>query len=216
MPETQRWLSLIGICNTLQTNPKHIQWLVKQGFLEYIPDRSNKNQGSRYLDPTPQYADRLRLAEVIYRRRFPLPADIDIDSKAIFTSAELAVLMGWTPNYTDKFLFTHKPPCVKIGGGKTGGLRLFSAKTIRELIWRRKGRKVSAQKSPFLISELLEFFQKRMADDDVPTDAQFADDERLQKKLTRLLKMPSPQREEALREFLAKVELAKEISKRSL
>lgn len=208
----QRWLSLDGICNVLQTNQYHILWLVKQGYLETLP--ATKTAGARYLDPTPQYAERLRLAEMIYGRRHPLPAGFDISEKALFTKNEIAAIVGWTEGYTVKWLHLHKTPSVKCGHRKTG-LCLYTSKTVREILRRRSGRKESSwQRAPFLIRELVEYFLKHQTDDgeDVPTDKQFAEDDLFQKKLKRILKMKSPAKEQALQELLAKTELAKQVA----
>ena len=213
MPETmQRWLSLTGICDVLQTSPRHIEWLVKNRFLEKIPAHPRKG-GARYLDPTPEYAVRLRLTEMIYGRRVPLPAWFDYSEKALFTKNEIAVICGWTEMYVVKYLHQHKVPAIKCGHPKTG-LCLYTAKTVRDILWRKSGKRFGPQKGPFLLSELIAWFWKHQADagEDIPTDRQFLDDARLQKKLERILKMKSPQREQALRDMLAKVGLAKTTS----
>lgn len=206
----QRWLSLDGICSVLQTNRTHIFWLVKQGYLETIPPA--KGSGARYLDPTPQYAERLRLAEMIYRRRHLLPTGFDLSEKALFTKSEIAAIVGWTEKYTVKWLREHKIPFIKCGNRKTG-LCLYTPKAVREILWRRSGRKeFSKQRAPFLIRELIEYFLKHHSDngEDIPTDKQFMEDDLFQRKLNRILKMKSPQKEAALRELWSKVELAKQ------
>jgi hypothetical protein len=208
---TQTWLSLDGICNVLRTTRPHIQWLVKNNYLEMIPGHKPGFHNGRFLDPTPMYAERLRVAEMIYRRRNPLPADMDLSEKAIFTRAEIAAVLGWSEQYAVVYLKKKKVPAVKIGGGRTGGLKLYTAKTVRELLWRRNGRKTSAQRAPFLIQELIDWFLKHesAAAEGVPTDAAFAEDDLFQKKLRAILKMPEGQKQRAMRELWEKVELAK-------
>jgi len=208
----QAWLSLDGICNVLQTSVSHIRWLVSHNYLETLPGSKPGIQNARFLDPTPAYADRLRTTEMIYQRRVPLPADMDMSGKAIFTRAEMAVILGWTDNYARGYLKDNEVPCVKIGKIKHGGLNLYTAQTLRSLLWRRRGRKLSKQKAPFLISDLIEWFLKQDAIeiDGIPTDAEFAEDALFQKKLKMILKMPSPQKEAAMRELWSKVELAKQ------
>jgi len=208
-----RWLSMSGICSLLSTTPDHIWWLVKNGYLESIPGKAPKQRtDARFLDPSPAYADKLRTTEMIYRRRFPLPSDMDIDSKCIFTRSEVALLMGWTQPYAEKYLMQNKIPHVKIGTARTGGLCLYSAKTIRQMLWKKQGRSLTAQRAPFLIPELVELFRKKPAEDDSPTDSQILEDERLQKKLSRLLKLPAKEKEAAIRAFWSKVQVAKDVA----
>ena len=200
MEPQPRWLSLQGICKVLDTTEDHVRWLVDNGYLEKLPGPK-----PRYLDPTPHYADRLRLAEAIYRRRNPIPDAIDLDSKAIFTVAEIAGLLGTTLNYTRLLLFRQKYPCVKMKG-KTG-LRLYTAQTVREIVWRREGRKLSPHKCPVLIPELIRFFHQHQ--EDIPTDQALAQDDNLKRKLERIMKMPEPRRAAALKDLLDKTGLVK-------
>ena len=62
-----------------------------------------------------------------------------------------------------------------------------------------------------LLSEIIDFFRRFQAAEEsiVPTDAQFTADEQLQKKITWMLKQP--QREVMLKDFLEKMELAKQV-----
>lgn len=208
----QTWLSLTGICNVLKTNERHIRWLVKNGYLEMLPGKQYGFAHGRFLDPTPGYAERLRLAAIIHHKRVPLPEEIDLSEKAIFTRAEIAAILGWTDQYARQYLKEHDLPSVKLGRVKHGGLRLYTAKTVRELLWRRQGRKTSAQRAPFLITDLIDWFHKQTASEAaiVPTDAELAEDEVMQKKLAAILRMRSPLRERAMRELWEKVELARQ------
>lgn len=207
----QLWLSLDGICNTLKTTRPHVKWLVANNYLEMIPGPKKGFDGSRFLDPTPAYADRLRLAEMIYQRRVPLPADMDLSEKAILTRSEIATILGWTDNYAQRYLKDNKVASVKIGALKHGGVRLYTVMAVRQMLWRRQGRKTSAQRSPFLITELIDFFLKHAAEaaDGIPTDADLAEDDVFQKKLRAVLKMPAGKKEAAMRELWQKVETAK-------
>jgi hypothetical protein len=204
----QRWLNLNAICERLQTTPPHIQFLVKNGFLESIP--GTKKQGARYLDPTDKYAERLRVTEIIYARKNPVTLEGDISEKALFTKNEIAAITGWSHLYTVKYLHQHKVPAIKCGNQKTG-LCLYTAKTVREILWRRSGRRLSPQRAPFLIEELVAFFRK-MPEDDIPTDVQLEQDDRLRKKMERMLKLPSPQKEQALQDLMAKTVLARQVA----
>jgi len=211
MPEV-RWLSLSGICSVLCTTPDHIWWLVKNGYLESIPGKAPKQKSdARFLDPSAAFAERLRTTEMIYQRRYPLPSDMDIDSKCIFSRPEVALLMGWTEAYARKYLLRNKIPHVKIGDKRTGGLCLYSAKTIRQMIWKKQGRSLTAQRTPFLIPELVELFRRQPVESDFHTDQQVAEDAVLEKKLSRLLKLPREKKEAAIREFWSKVSISKEV-----
>jgi hypothetical protein len=141
---------------------------------------------------------------MIYRRRVKLPDELGADAKAIFTVAEIAEILGWTLGYTRKFVALKKLPCVKIGGGRRGGIKLYSAKTVRELAWRRSGRSVSAQRAPFLIPELVELFLKSQSELDaiIPADGEFSDDDLLAKKMRRLSKARIDKREAMLADFM--------------
>lgn len=131
----------------------------------------------------------------------------DVDEKGLFTRAELAQILGWSDQYAVHYLKQNKIATVKL----ESGLNLYSAKTIRELLWRRNGRKVSQQRAPFLIAELIEWFlqQTAAAESDTPTDADFAADDRFQKKLRAILRMPPAVRTAAMKEFWEKADLAK-------
>jgi hypothetical protein len=210
----QRWLYLTEICNLLLTTPAHIKWLTKHNYLEMLPGTHNEGfTGCRFLDPTPEYAERLRTNELIYGKRRPMPIDMDLPSKAIFTAMEVSVILGVDSDYTKNYLHKHKVPCLKVGKGN--GIHLYSALAIRQLLWKRerRTRRTSKQKSLFLLSELIAWFREYKTTEDalMPTDQQFEEDDRFQKKLKRLLQLPSPQKEAAMRELLDKVELAKTV-----
>jgi hypothetical protein len=209
MENTQRWLSLTGICTTLGIGHEHAKWMAKQGFLTVMwGDRRKTFTQARYLDPTPEYAAKLKLGEALYGRLHPIPYDLDM--KAMLTTREVAEIMGWTMKYAKQYLWKKDVPSVKVGQHQ-----LYSILTVRKLLWKRNGRSasLSKQKSPFLIRELIEFFLKTTAADEqeVPTDAQFAEDELMQRKLTRMAKLKSPERELAMKQFMDKMELAKSL-----
>jgi hypothetical protein len=208
----QRWLSLDGICTVLQTTHKHVLWLAKNGHLEVLWGNGSRKQiDARFLDPTPKYAERLRLAEMIYMRRYPVDEDFDLPTAALFTKRELAQIMGWTIGYARKFFAMNRDiPSIKVAGN----LVLYPASTIRDLIWLRRDRTLSKQKAPFLLKELIAWFVKFQAaeEEEVPTDLEFQEDDLLHRKLTRLSKLPSPEREVAMRDFYDKVALAKQVA----
>lgn len=202
----QRWLSMTGICTTLGIDEDSIRGLVKEGFLVRI---GGGRASSRYLDPTPEYAERLRLAHLYHIQK--LTEVPDLPAKALISCAELSQLAGWSEQYTWKYISKHKVPKIKMGR-----YTLFTVETVRDILWKRGGRKIAAAKNPFLLADLVEWFKLYQAseDADVPTDADIAADERFQRKMVRIAKMPSLQRDAAMVDLLQKVELAKTISHR--
>ena len=214
MPNEQRWLSLTGICNVLLTTPQHIRWLVNNNYLEMIPGNLGF-KSARFLDPTPAYADKLKITELIYNRRCPWPGEMDLEGKALFTKAEIAALLGISPIAMNSYLIAHKVPCIKTDTNKRTALRFYTTKTVRSLIWQRqKTRTTSKQQSPFLLEELIQFFMTAQAEAEAttPTDLDFKQDDILYKKMAKLLKMPSPEKEVAVRDLWDKVEIAKKIA----
>lgn len=205
----QRWLSLTGICDVLKTNEKHIWWLVKNGHLEHLPGKGNERRsGARFLDPTPQYAERLRIGEIIYKRRVPLPTEFqDVSEAALLSVREIAEIMGWHLSTARNYFKEHSCPCIK---GK-GRQYLYMVGTVRDMLWARQGRALSKQRSPFLLARMIEFFAEYQTKEsaDVPTDAEYAADDEIQRKLAKIVKLPSPEREIAMRDFHSKVNLAK-------
>lgn len=200
------WLSLTGICTTLNISHKHAIWLAKRGFLPCIRGRNGAVWiEARFLDPTPEYAEKLRLGEALYGRLYPVPVDLEL--AGLLTIREVAEIMGWKINYARQFAYKGKiGPVVKIGITE-----FYSIKDVRKIYWKRRGRGLSKQASPFLVRELIDYFLKTTAEaeSEVPSDAQFAEDEILQRKLVRMSKLKSPEREAAFAEFYRKVALAK-------
>ena len=213
----QRWLSLDGICDTLGITCSHALWLARKGILAYIPSNMG-NKNVRFLDPTPEYAQKLILAEAIYGRLFPIPKDLEL--AGLLTSREISVIMGWTIEYTKIYLWRNKVPFISVGrrkGNRDGGAvhKLYSVRTIRDILWKRQGRKEAAKgrNRVFLLKELLAFFGKYQTaeNEEVPTDEMFREDDLLMRKLTRLLRSKDPK---ALRDFYDKLAVAKEVVKR--
>lgn len=198
----QRWLSLSGICTTLGFSKGQIGHLVRIKALVTIGFGKDK----RYLDPTPEYRERLRIGEALYGRLYPIP--IDLNLTALLTLREMAQILGLTLKYMEKRVYQDKIPSVK-----AGMYNLYTVETVRDLLWRRSGRKRHKQLAPFVIYELIEWFRKETAaaEEEVPTDAQFQADELLKRKLTRMARMKSPERELAFKDFYEKVMLAKSV-----
>ena len=203
MPDLpQRWLSLSGISSVLNLTPSQVKTLHKQKLLVRI---GNRPQEHRYLDPTPEYAERLRLAAVMLSKN----PEVNIDLPLIFllTVREVAEIMGWSLKHARSYLAEKKIPCY----AAKNRAKLYSVSTLRDMIFRRQGRHLAKQKAPFLLKEILAFQKRFQAAEEaiVPTDAMFADDAALQKKITWLMRQKSPEREVMLADFIEKLELAK-------
>lgn len=206
----QRWLSLTGICTTLNISHNHAKWLAKKGVLSYIPGRrGNEWREARFLDPTPEYQAKLKLGEALYGRLSPVPTDLDLCG--MLTIREVAQVLGWSLKYARKFSRKRKLPAVRVGNTD-----LYSMTTVRRLVWMRSGRTQAAtkQQGMFLLRELIDFFLKETAaaEQGTPTDADFAEDSILQRKLIRMSKLKSPERELAFQDFYRKFELARQVA----
>lgn len=202
---TERWLSLRQISEVLDTTRNNVRWLTKHGYLETLP--GSEKTGTRYLDPGPKYAERLRISEMLYGRRHPLT--IDLSEKALYTKAEIAYLCGVTEKYMALWLFRNKVKSIKCGKHRAG-LCVYTPQMVREILWKRSGA-TQTSRAPLLMPELVAYFLKHQNETAV-TDKQFSDDDALMKKMRRILKMKSPQKEAAMKELWAKVELAKQVS----
>ena len=203
MPDIpQRWLSISGLSTVLNLTPTQIKTLYKQKLLVRIGKRPNEY---RYLDPTPEYAERLRLAAVMLSKDDTI--SINLPLTFLITKREIAEIMGWSLRKTRRFIEDNKMPSYKAANNS----RLFSVSTVRDFIWKRNGRRLSKQMSPVLIADLIHFFRRFQAAEEaiVPTDAAFAADAELQKKITWMMKQPN--REVLLADFISKMELAKQI-----
>jgi hypothetical protein len=201
----QRWLSLSGICTTLNLQPRQIKSLYNHKLLVRIGKTAEE---FRYLDPTPEYAERLRLAAVMLSKN-PV-VNIDLPMTFLLTIREIAEIMGWDQRKTTRILEENKVPCWK----SANRARLFSVTVVRDLIWRRNGRKLSKQKAPMLLSDIIAF-AKRFIDSEtalMPTDEAFKADEELQRKLAWVMRQKSPEREAMLADLCDKLELAKQVA----
>jgi hypothetical protein len=211
----QRWLSLDGLCTILKMNRKQVLWLAKQGFIPVIWGRGRRKiRDARFLDPTPEYAQKLILGEAAYGRMFPVPKTLALTG--LLSVAEVAEIMGWTVKYAQYFLiYRYKVPSIKLGekrskGSNVGLCNLYTVQAIRNVLWKRGGRKHGQYRGPFLLEDLIKFFRSYYAKEceEVPTDAQFAEDDLLQRKLARLVEMDNPA---AMQSFYDKVALAKKV-----
>ena len=206
MPDIpQRWLSLSGICTTLNLGPAQVKNLYRNKLLVRI----GKNPADyRYLDPTPEYAERLRLAAVMLSKRSDVP--IDLPLTFLLTIREVAEIMNWSLRHARDFLEDNKVPCFK----SANRARLYSVSVVRDFLWRRNGRKLAGKIAPMLLSELISFAQRFIDSETalMPTDEQFKADEELQRKLAWIMRQKSPQRETMLADLMAKLELAKQVT----
>jgi hypothetical protein len=202
--DDSQWLTLSGICSRLSLTPRNIRYLVRHGYIGEMKSGPSRSD-SRYLDPTPEYAAKLRLGETLYKRNFPLPEDLDL--APLLTLREIAAIMGWTMKGV-----RNKNDRGRLGKGvKVGQYRLYSVQVVRDLLWQRRGRRHSKQRDPFLLDELIQFFWKyyEQESSEVPTDLEFSQDEKLQRKLKRMMRMPAAERDAAMRQLLERMGVAR-------
>lgn len=204
----QRWLSADGICTLLSINREMLNQWVKMKYLVRIGSKYS-NQ-ARYLDPGPEYAEQLRLGKILHHKGATVPIDLSLTT--LLTVAEIAEITGLTLKYVKHMLWQKKTPGYRNGARAV----LYSVTTVRDLLWKRNKRKLSKQKSPVLVEDLIRFFWRFQASQDalMPTDEQFEKDDMLARKIQLMLKLPSPQREIAVKEFMAKMDLAKQFTDR--
>jgi len=185
-------------------SPGAIKRMVKERFLVKI----GSGERARYLDPTPEYAERLRLGQILHGKILDIP--VDLDMKALLSLREVAIVMGITLKYASKLVYAKK----QLKPMKVGRLNLFLIEDVRDLMWRRGDRELSKQVSPFLITDLVDWFLKetRELEEVIPDDDAVLEDRQIRKKLVALSKKPSPLREMAIKEFMEQVRLAKTVA----
>ena len=207
MPDLpQRWLTADSICTLLNINRETLRAWVRKKYLVRIGDA----QKTRYLDPGPEYAERLRLGEILHTKTEFKDIGKDISLVNLITAQEFAEIMGWPLKRAKKVLYERKTPGFK----KPRYTALYPVSEIRKIVWRYNRRKKASERSPLLLSEIIDFFRRYQAEQDAltPTDSQFEKDDILKKKLEVLMKMPSPQREAAVADFMERMELAKSVT----
>jgi transcriptional regulator with XRE-family HTH domain len=205
--EPQQWLSLSGICDKLRLSPYQVKTLAKKGCLAIIKGKTRV--ADRFLEPTPEYREQLRLGAIIHQRHFPVPAGLS--EKALLTQAECAELLGMTQPMMSRYMKQYAAPSIRVDPVHY----LYSPMVVREAMLKRRDggrywqdkKTISAQKSPFLIPELVEFFRSRLSEEvsGIPTDKEFLADESIQKRLSMIV----TQSQKA--DFAQKVKLAQEI-----
>jgi hypothetical protein len=196
--QEQIWLSLSGLCDKLRLTPGQVRTLVKKGCLATI----GKQASLRFLDPTPEYREQLRMGAIIHQRHFPVSAGLS--EKGLLTAGECAELLGMSKKRMNSYLHKNKiAPTVKFD--KTHFL--YSVSTVREIMLKRSQRKLSKQKASFFLPEIIELFRSRLSDELslIPTDKEFLADERLQQRLSLIVT------ESQKADFARKVKLAREI-----
>ena len=195
----QTWLSLSGMCDRLRLTPTQVRTLAKKGCLAVIGGKGNVDK--RYLDPTPEYREQLRLGAMIHQRAYPVPAGIT--EKALLTNSECGEIIGMSTQMMNRYLTRNSIPSIKV----TKALFLYPPTVVREAMLKRAKKSVSRQKSLFLISELVDYFKNRFTAELslIPTDKEFADDERLQLRLSQIVT------EAQKSDFAKKVKLAQAI-----
>jgi hypothetical protein len=195
----QNWLSLSGICDRLRLSPVQIRQLTKKGCLAVLKGRSNVE--ARYLDPTPEYVEQLRLGAMIHMKVYPLPSGLN--EKALLTKAECTELLGMSPRMMERYLQRHATPVVRVNKK----LFLYSPEFVRETMLKRSKRSLSKQLAPYLLSDMISLFRSRLSAELslIPTDKEFAADEALQKRLSLIVT------ESQKADFARKVKLAQEV-----
>jgi hypothetical protein len=199
-----RWLTLDMMASLLRVSPSYVKTLTKEGFLVTI----GKADRTRWLDPGPAYAEKLRLAAVMHGDRMHVPPDIC--EIALLSLREVSVLCGWTLAYARWYMKTHKDiPRFNINPR----LSLYSIKTVREILWRRQGRLHCKQRSPFLIQELIDWVKAEHEKElqDIPTDAEYAADDKMMRKLMKIVEKDARDQASAKNDLATKIELAKRI-----
>lgn len=195
----QTWLSFSGICDRLRLPAPAVRQLVRKGCLAVMGKQGTPQ--ARYLDPTPEYREQLRLGAIIHQRHFPLPGDLS--EKALLTKRECAVLLGMSDKMMERYVQRHCLPSVRVNKCQF----LYSPMVVREAMLKRSKRTQSRQRAPFLLSEMIEFFRSRLSDEVslIPTDKEFVTDDKLQRRLAMIVT------EAQKADFAQKVKLAQEI-----
>ena len=195
----QTWLSLSGLCDKLRLPPYTVRQLAKKGCLAVIGKQGTTQ--ARYLDPTPEYVEQLRLGAILHQRHFPVPAGLS--EKALLTNSECGAILGMSLKMMNRYLTRHHIPSIKV----SKVLFLYSPAVVREALLKRTKGVLNRQKSPFLIAELVELFRARLSAEVslIPSDKEFAADERLQQRLSMIVT------ESQKADFAQKVKLASEI-----
>ena len=193
------WLSLSGICDKLRLSPAQIRQLVKKGCLAVLKGKSSVE--ARYLDPTPEYVEQLRLGAIIHQKHFPVPAGLT--EKALLTKGECAELLGLSARMMERYLQRHTVPSIRVDKKHF----LYSPLVVREAMLKRSKKTLSKQKSAYLLADMISLFRSRLTAELslIPTDKEFAADEALQRRLSLIVT------ESQKADFARKVKLAQEI-----
>jgi DNA-binding CsgD family transcriptional regulator len=201
----QRWLNIHGICAVLGMSENMIRTLVRKRQLVKITTK----QVSRFLDPTPEYQEQLRLGQNFFIREHE--AELRFSAANILTQAEIARVLNINFRTVSDYMIDNKIPGHTITHGAKR-YKVYSVETVRNMIWKRNRRGKGARGAgPFLLKDIIEFFLRYQATEDkfMPTDEQFDTDDFMRRKIARMMHMKSPQRELAFNAFIADVELAK-------
>jgi hypothetical protein len=193
----QTWLSLSGICDKLRLSTGQVRTLVKKGCLATI----GKQAALRFLDPTPEYVEQLRLGAIIHQKHFPVPAGLT--EKALLTKGECAELLGLSARMMERYLYRHTVPSIRVDKKHF----LYSPLVVREAMLKRSKKTLSKQKSAYLLADMISLFRSRLTAELslIPTDKEFAADEALQQRLAMIVT------ESQKADFAHKVKLAQQI-----
>jgi hypothetical protein len=120
----------------------------------------------------------------------------------------MAELIGCKVERAHRITYIQKLPRVMINPQ----MGLYSANTIRKLIMRRTGRKKFAKRSPYLLMELIDWFRaKYEVDKEIPTDVQFLEDDKTQRRLQLLIDRDSKDSLAAQVDLGKKLALARQV-----
>ena len=157
------------------------------------------------MDPTPEYAEKLRLGAALYHRAEPVPHDFQ--EMALFTLREMAVILGLTLRAMRVYVHRHEVPHYRINSH----LCLYTAATVRDVLWKRQKKTAAEGRSPFLLTELIDLFRRWNEENPVHSNEEFLADDLVQAKLAQLLKQSEKTRDAAFADFTAKLELARKV-----
>jgi hypothetical protein len=198
-PSDQQWLSLSGICDKLRLTAGQVRTLVNKGCLATIGKKGTP--AYRYLDPTPEYKEQLRMGAIIHQRHYPIPAGLT--EKALLTNSECREILGMSAIMMKRYLKRNHIPSIKV----TKTLFLYSPAVVREALLKRSKKTLHRNLAPFLLSEMVELFRSRLLAEVslIPTDKEFRADEALQRRLAMIVT------ESQKADFARKVKLAQQI-----
>ena len=199
----QVWLSIDAISTQLGIPKNLIRNMARKKELVRI----GNGPSERYLDPTPEYKERLRLCESLYSKRVDVPTNLE--TCGLMTLREIAEVMGWEIKRTQKYIAKKKIPSIKA----KRGVGLYSVSDVRDMIWKRQGRTMAKQRAPFLWSDIINYFARYMQGQEslMPTDQQFIEDDKLRSRVELMMRMEEPEKSKAVKKFMEDNDLTRRL-----